>query len=802
MLLAQLLIILDNQNFMKSIFLLCLLFFSSQAFSQEYTINGTISDAENGESLIGASVLDAATGSGTTTNVYGYYSLTLPAGEHELIVSYLGYTESRVVIELDENKKLDIDLAVEGQQIEEIVVTAKQEDRAVKEVQMSVNRLDIKTIKRVPSLLGEQDVIKSIQLLPGVTTIGEGAAGFNVRGGSIDQNLVLLDEAPVYNSSHLFGFFSVFNPDAVKDVQLYKGGIPARFGGRLSSILDVRMKEGNVKDYEVNGGIGTIFSRLSVEGPIIKDKASFIVAGRRSYIDLLAKPFLSEGLKKSVLNFYDLTAKANYKFDSGDQFFVSGYFGRDNFGFGDAAGFNWGNQTITTRYNHLFSEKIFANFTAYYSNYDYKINFGETAQDVFDWSAKIKNFSFKPEVTYYINPNNKVRFGGQSILYEFQPANAVAVTEGVETDISLDIQRALESGIFIENELNITSAIKANYGLRYSHFAYLGGRNKYLYGEAAELGNEKPLTGVEYVEKGDVISSYGNLEPRAGINIELDNQSSMKLSYNRTAQYIHLLSNTTASTPLDIWTPSTNNIKPQKADQVAVGYFRNLQDNEYELSAEFYYKWMQDIVDYIDGSDLILNEYVEGQILPGEGRAYGTELLLRKVEGRLTGWVGYTLSRTERNVPGINNNEWYPSRYDKTHEFNITGIYDINDRFTLSTNFIYATGTPGTLPTSRYTQQGVLVPHNTDGRRNNFRLPAYHRMDVSLTINPKKSNKRWKGEWVIGIYNVYNRRNAFTIYTKQYNERVSPGETINSEAIRLSVVGNFIPSISYNFKFK
>lgn len=778
-----------------------LVFLSTSLMAQNSTVNGYVRDADNGESLIGASVFVNETGEGAITNEYGYYSLSVVKGAYTLTYSYLGYEDQVIKVDLTNNLNQDVELSVEGEQIEEIVVTAIKEDNNVRGVQMSVNKLDIKTIQKIPTLLGEQDVIKSIQLLPGVTTVGEGAAGFNVRGGSIDQNLVILDEAPVYNSSHLFGFFSVFNPDAVKDVKLYKGGIPARFGGRLSSILDVRMKDGNSKDYEVNGGVGTIFSRLSVEGPIT-DKSSFVVAGRRSYIDVLAKPFLNDDLSNTALNFYDLTLKSNYKINPKNQVFLSGYFGRDNFVFGENAGFNWGNKTLTGRWNHLFSDKLFANFTGYYSNYDYKINFGDTAEDTFDWSAKIINYSLKPEFSFFIRPNNILRFGLHTILYEFQPANAFAVTNGVSTDISLDKQHSVEASLFVENEISVLKNVKLNYGLRLTDFSYLGGRNAYYYEDAEVPGTEKKLAKVESVPSGKVIQSYLNLEPRASVVFELGNATSIKANYNRTVQNIHLLSNTTASTPVDIWTPSTNNIRPQLVDQVALGYFKNFKNNTYEFSTEVYYKKMQNLVDYVDGADLILNEYVEGEILPGEGRAYGVEFLLKKVKGRFNGWLSYTLARTERKVEGVNKGDWYPSRFDKTHDLSLTGMYDITDRISFSANFVFASGTPTTLPDGRYTVQGVLVPYNSTSARNNFRIPNYHRLDLSLTIDPKKSDKRWKGQWVIGVYNVYNRRNAFSIFTNQQEERPAEGASISSDAYRLSVVGNFIPAISYNFKFK
>ncbi len=770
--------------------------------AQKATLSGYIRDADNGETLIGATVQVKGTLLGTTSNEYGFYSLSLEAAVYEVRYSYLGFADVVQTIDLRQgNRQLSIELGIAGTELAEVVVTATEEDRNVRDLQMSVERLDVGTLQKIPALLGEVDVLRSIQLLPGVTTVGEGAAGFNVRGGSIDQNLVILDEAPVYNSSHLFGFFSVFNPDAVKNVELYKGGVPARYGGRLSSILDVRMREGNNKKFQAQGGIGTIFSRLAVEGPLAKDKASFLVAGRRSYIDVLARPFLNDDLGDVALNFYDLTLKTNLKAGEKDQLFLSAYLGRDVFQFGPGAGFNWGNRTTTLRWNHLFNDRLFSNFTLYYSNYDYELKFGDD-EDTFDWNARIINLSAKPEFSYYISPNNLIRFGGQSIFYEFQPANAVSFNAGETIDFSLEKQFALESGVFIEQELTL-NRLKLNYGLRYSDFRYLGGRNAYDFGPSLP-GTERPLVGITAVPSGESIANYGNFEPRAALQFQLNSSSSLKASYNRMAQYIHLLSNTTASVPLDIWTPSTNNIQPQIANQVALGYFRNFQNNTYELSAETYYKTFERLIDYVDGADLILNEFVEGQVLEGEGRAYGLETMLKKNDGRLTGWINYTLSRTERKVLGVNNDEWYPSRFDQTHNFNITALYDLSKRAFLTATFIYNTGTPVTLPASGFYQQGLYIPNVDDNGRNNYRLPAYHRLDLSLTLdrNPNKPEKRWEGQWVFGVYNLYARRNTFSIYGDQGNVRLAPGDLANAEAIRFAVFGSIIPAISYNFKFR
>ncbi len=794
--------------FLPLLVLLVLLGFgeSSNAQAGQGTIKGYVRDASNGETLIGATVLVLGDGSGTTTNEYGFYSLTLPNGMYELAFDYLGYARQTRSVDLALSTTLDVELSEEGTLLEEVVVTAEEEDSNVTERQMSVEKLDVSTLQKIPALLGEVDVLRGIQLLPGVTSVGEGAAGFNVRGGSIDQNLVILDEAPVFNSSHLFGFFSVFNPDAVKSVKLYKGGIPARYGGRLSSILDVRMREGNNKQLAIDGGIGTIFSRLSVEAPIVKDKSSFLVAARRSYIDILAKPFLNDEFEDTKLSFYDYTLKTNYRFNDKDQLFVSGYLGRDVFGLGSGAAFNWGNATGTIRWNHLFSDKLFMNVTSYYSDYDYAILFGDDREeDGFDWDASIVNLSVKPEITYFANPRNVIRFGGQATYYNFEPANAVATSGGEVLDISIAEQRGGEYAAFLEHEPTLLDGkLKLNYGLRLSAFQYLGGGDVFTFDESVPRGQKRPVTSIERSNKGEVIETYFNLEPRASAQYQLNEQSSLKASFMRTAQYIHLLSNTAASIPLDLWTPSTNNIEPQRADQFAIGYFRNLANDTYEVSAETYYKQMYDVIDYIDGADLQINRFVEGELLSGDGRAYGLELQVKKKKGRLGGFASYTLAKTERRIEGISRDQWYPTRFDQTHNFSITTFYEASKRWTFSANFVYNTGTPLNLPTSGYYQLGYWVPNVDGDLRNTVRISDYHRLDLSATLDPKPSraDKRWQGQWVFGVYNVYARRNAFNITGGPTDQRPVLGAPPTTTAERLSVVGSFIPSVSYNFKFK
>jgi len=789
--------------------LLALFLFSNKSNAQnsrteKVTLSGYVKEASSGETLIGASVYVKELQNGTNTNEYGFYSLSLLPGTYEIEISYIGFETQTQQIDLKESVKLDIEMGTNAQELVEIVVTSEAEDQNVTTTEMSVNKVSIATIEKMPALLGEVDVIRSIQLLPGVSTVGEGATGFNVRGGSIDQNLVLLDEAPVYSSSHLFGFFSVFNPDAVKDVKLYKGGIPARYGGRLSSILDVRMKEGNTRKYEVNGGIGLIFSRLSVEGPIIKDKASFIVAGRRSYIDILAKPIIEEQVGGDTeLNFYDLTMKTNYKINEKNRIFLSGYLGRDNFGFGNAAGFNWGNRTATLRWNHLFSERLFSNFTTFFSDYDYQINFSLDDENKFDWNANIINTSLKSDFSYYLNPDNLITFGGQVVKYKFQ-TNAVGVNEGLVLDFSLPDKHALEAGLFVENDQKISGRLSLQYGLRWSFFNYMGKGFSYEFEEASSPGERRApiLDNTQEFGSGESIETFNNFEPRFSIKYQLDPTTSVKASFNRMAQYIHLVSNTTAATPVDVWTPSTNNIKPETANQVAVGIFKNFKDNTYVTSLETYYKSYKNLLEYVDGADLLLNEYLEGELLSADGRAYGMEIQIEKKKGDFTGWISYTLARTERQADGVNNGEWYPSRFDQSHSFSTTAFYELNKRWTFSANFVLNSGTPATFATSRIEQQGYVIPHIYNEKRNNVRIPVYHRMDIAATLKGKeKPNKKWNGEWVFSVYNVYNRRNPFSIFFREDRIRTPQATPIKTNAIQFSVIGSLIPSVAYNFNF-
>jgi outer membrane cobalamin receptor len=789
---------------MKKIALMALVLICQAAVGQnKNTLSGFIKDKRNGEALIGATVYLDELKTGASTNVYGYFAISAPPGSYTAVFSFVGYRSQALKVALSTDQKITVELDEEGSVLQDVVITAEREDANVKSIEMSVAKLDIKTISKIPPLLGEVDVVRSVQLLPGVSTVGEGASGFNVRGGSIDHNLILLDEAPVYNSSHLFGFFSVFNPDAVKDVKLIKGGVPAQYGGRLASLLDIRMKEGNSKKYEVNGGIGLLSSRLAVEGPLIRDKSSFIVAGRRTYFDLFLPLSPDENIRDSKAFFYDLTAKVNYKINDKNTLYLSGYFGRDKFGFGENFGFEWGNTTATLRWNNVISPRLFANYTAFYSNYDYALNI-QAGKDAFRWRSNIINYSIKPEFTYFLNDKNTITFGGQSLYYDLLPGRTTVTSQGNDVVNTLPKKFALENGLYIANEQTLNSRLSVQYGLRYSNFAYLGSGSTLMLGDTTP-GVKRPIRSIESYSANEQIASYGNLEPRFALKYELNTNSSIKASYNRMAQYLHLLSNTQASVPLDVWTPSTNNIKPQLADQVALGYFINFgEQGMYEASAEVYYKDMQNQIDYIDGADLLLNRELEAELLTGKGRAYGLELFVKKRRGTLNGWVSYTLARTERQVEGINRGTWYPARFDRLHNLYVVGIWEYSKRLSFSANFVYGSGTPGTFPTNRFDFQGIVVPHNADEQRNNLRIPAYHRLDLSATLEGKRnSERRWQGSWTFALYNVYARRNPFGIFFRQTlppeGERVA--QATNTEAIRFAVLGTIVPSVTYNFKF-
>lgn len=777
--------------------LLLLLFSTVSEAQSKFTISGYVKDIENGEVLFGSTVSVKGQTIAVSTNAYGFYSLTLAPGEYDILYTYLGYESKTNNIKLTKNERQDVLLQIKGRAVKEVTISSTKKNENVEENKMSINKMDIKEIKSMPALLGEVDVIRSIQSLPGVSTVGEGATGFNVRGGGVDQNLILLDEAPVYNSSHLLGFFSVFNPDAVKDVTLLKGGIPAPYGGRLSSLLDVRMKDGNANEFHGNGGIGLISSRFTLEGPIQKEKSSFILAGRRTYGDLFLKLSPDEALNNNTVYFYDLSAKYNHTINKNNRIYFSGYFGRDVFKFDDFFKMSWGNSTGTFRWNHLFSDKLFANLTLVYSNYDYSLGVPSGAQS-FDWKSNVINYSPKIDLGYYLNNKHTINFGASTIFYDFNPGTVTPGNDkSIFTAFQLNRQRGNEYAVYADDEYTITPRFNIRYGVRFSAFDYLGRQTVYDY--VGTDGERKKATNGQFYDRGESIAFYPNVEPRFSAKYSLDEFSSLKFSYNRMAQYIHLISGTTAASPTDVWSPSTKNIKPEIADQIALGYFRNFKDNMIEASAEVFYKTMTNQIDYVDGAELLLNKELEADLLYGDGRAYGVELFVKKNTGRFTGFISYTLSKSERKINGLNNNEYYDAKYDKTHILSIVGAYEATKRLSLSANFNYSTGVATTFPNSRFEYQGIIIPHNSDNSRNNYRVPAYHRLDLAATLrNKQKPGKKFSSEWVFSIYNVYSRRNAYSVYFRQNADDPNSQKT---DAVRLAVFGSMLPAVTYNFKF-
>lgn len=770
--------------------------FFSAFGQQKVSLSGYVTDAANGEALIQATVVVVEAGTGTYTNDYGFYSLSLAPGSYTLKFSYLGFQTQTLTVELTESMTLDLELASKELTVGEVVISAEAEDQHVKQVEMSTTKLDIREVRRMPQLLGEVDIIRSIQLLPGVSTVGEGATGFNVRGGNVDQNLILLDESPVYNSSHLLGFFSVFNADAIKDIKLYKGGIPANYGGRLSSVLDVKQKEGNNKQFAGTGGIGLISSRMTLEGPIAKEKASFMVAGRRSYMDLFLKLSPDEELRSNVLYFYDLNAKVNYEINDKNKIFLSGYFGDDVFRFEDEFKMQWGNQTGTIRWNHLFGDRLFSNFTAVYSNYRYRLGIPESEgnSDPFDWTSHIINYNLKADFGFYASPNFTLDFGASAIVYRFKPGTIDFLGDTTNfSDFDIEHEHALESGIYVSAEQKIGKRLTLQYGLRYANFQNIGAGVVYQYQEGVPMRETSIIDTLQYGDL-EVIETFDGWEPRFSFNFLLDDKSAIKGSYNRINQFIHLVSNTTSATPLDIWKPSGPHVKPAVVDQFALGYFRNFYDNAYETSVEVFYKDFANLLDFKDGAELLFNETIETELLSGDGRAYGLELMIRKQKGDWTGWLGYTLSRTERKVPGINDGAYYPSNYDKLHDLSLVVSYQLNPRWNLSANFAYMTGRPVTYPDARYVYDGITIP--SYGNRNGSRTPAYHRLDLGANWDLSKPEKKLQQSLSFGLYNAYGRRNAYSVFF-----RPNEDDPMVTEAVRLSIFAAPLPYITWNFTF-
>ncbi len=780
-----------------------LILFSISLFSQErFTLSGTITEIASNETLIGVTVAVPSLSTGVVTNEYGFYSITLPKGIYELQISSLGYQDIIQTIDLSFDQKINFQLLEDAEQLEEVVVTEDIERLNIRKPQMSVNSLSVETIKKIPVILGEADIIKSILLLPGVSNAGEGASGFNVRGGAVDQNLILLDEATIFNSSHLFGFFSVFNPDAIKDVKLFKGGIPSRYGGRVSSVLEIFQKEGNSKEFKVNGGIGAVASRLLAEGPIIKDKAAFLIGGRASYAHLFLPLFDID----NTAYFYDLNTKLNFKLNESNNIFISGYFGRDVFSISESFVNTYGNAVLNFRWNHLFSDKLFSNLSLIYSDYYYGLKLDFVG---FKWNSGIQNFNLKYDFKHYLSNNFQVNYGINNIYYRFNPGKIEpSDSESGIIENQLIQKYANEFAVYVDIEQNITEKLSLQYGLRLSNFIRLGQDELNVYENDHPVSFDPDLQIYKEADPIDVINpkrseqlaTYTNLEPRIALAYSLDPNNSIKASYTRLSQYLHLLSNTSSPTPLDVWTPSGPFVKPQLLDQYAMGYFKNLKDGDYSLETEVFYKDIQNRIDYIDGANLIANDAIEQVILNGEARAYGFELLLRKNRDRFEGWLAYTLSKSEQRTPGrnasetgINSGSWYNTPYDKTHDVSLYVNYELNEKWSFNSNFVFQTGQPTNYPIGQFEFQNLAVPYY--GLRNKQRLPAYHRIDFSATLTPRKNKgRKLKAEWVFSIYNLYNRRNAASIGFSRN------GDTGVNEAVRTSIFG-LVPAATYNIKF-
>ncbi len=753
-----------------------------------YIVSGYVKDGETGEGLIGASVMVKGYQKGTVTNLYGFYSISLVPGKCTLEYSYIGYEKKEVFVRLEKNITLNMELIQMIRELDEVSVSAEGHKALLEKAEMSSARLTGKSIKRIPTLMGEMDVIKAIQLLPGVQASSEGASGFSVRGGNPDQNLVLLDEAPVYNASHLMGFFSVFNNDAIKDVKLYKGDIPAEYGGRLSSLLDVRMRDGNNKRYSVSGGIGTISSRLTLEGPVLKEKASFIMSARRTYADLFLPLANDEIVRESKLYFYDLNAKFNYIINENNRIYLSGYSGKDVFK-NKFAGMGFGNNTFTMRWNHLFSPRLFSNFTLVQSNYFYELGTPEGEASSFQWNSRMHDFSGKADFNYFLTPDFDIKFGTGTILHKFRPGSARGLgTESLFTEFTLPDLQALENNIYLSVEQSAGYHWRLRYGLRFSTFHNIGKATVYKFDNNYEVNDSIKYNKCEFYQ------NYATPEPRIALTYVIDSLSSIKLSYSRTSQFVHLAQNSTAGTPLDVWFPSSPNIHPQISDQIATGYFRNFFNDKLEASLEVYYKKINHAIDFKDHASLLLNKYVEGELRFGAATSYGLELLIRKNDGHLTGWISYTLSKTKRVFEEINNGKPYPAPYDRPHNISVVMNYEFGRRFWVSANWVYCTGLPVTFPTGRFEYMGSIAPVYSD--RNSYRMPDYHRLDLSLSMQSKiKPGRRFYWDLNLSVYNVYSRKNAWAINFVQDDEY--PTVTY----AEMTYLFPIIPALTFNFRY-
>lgn len=774
----------------RSIFTVFITLTTITAYAQKRaTINGTVKDAATGETLIGASVtVQELPAVGTATNNYGFYSLAVAEGEYTLLFTCVGYNPIAQKIALHKNQVVNISLSAKNG-LKEVVVTGKRlSNDNVVSPQMGVEKLNMLQINQVPVLLGERDILKTITLLPGIKSAGEGNTGFYVRGGASDQNLILLDEAPIYNASHLLGFFSTFNSDAIKDVNIYKGGMPAEYGGRLSSVLDVKMNDGNTKDFAVQGGIGLISSRIKVEGPLVKDKGSFMVSARRTYVDLFLKLTTDTSIRGNSLYFYDVNAKANYHFDDKNVIYISGYLGKDVLALKDVLGTNWGNKTGTLRFNHVFNSKLFSNTSVIYSNYNFVVQGLQDNARSFKATSHINDVNLKEDLQYSIGYQHTLKFGFNILYHDITPGDITSPQNSSYNDKHVEKRHGFENALYASDEWNVNKHLTFLYGLRLSGLFLLGPGTFKTYDNAGNVTSSKI-----YDSRTDLVKKYINLEPRFTANYIIDDQNSIKASYNRNTQNIHLLSNSSSNSPTYLYVMSSNNIKPEIADQVSTGYFKNFSDNTYEFSTEVYYKWMQNQIDYKDGAQLLVNQDVESLLTYGTGRAYGIELFLKKKYGRFNGWIGYTLSRTERRFDAINSGHYYPARQDRTHDVSVVGIYQLNKRWALSSTFIYGTGNAVTYPTGKYSSGGLTTFSYT--QRNGRRMPSSNRLDIGATLDGKE-HKKYHSSWTFSIYNVYAHRDPYSITFR--DSKTVPNTT---EAVETSIFATLIPSVTWNFNF-
>lgn len=755
--------------------------------NNKYVISGNINDAVSGESLIGATLYIQELKNGTVSNYYGFYSISLSPGKYTLVYSFIGYAPVTKEVNLTKDIVLQIELSPSAQNLSEVVVTGEAQNINITRTEMSIAKIDSKVIEKLPALMGEADVIKAMQLLPGVTTVSEGSSGFSVRGGGADQNLIVLDEAHVYNASHLMGFFSVFNNDAVKDLKLYKGDMPAEYGGRLSSVVDIRMKDGNMRNYSGKGSIGTISGKFTVEGPIWKDTTSFIISGRRTWADLFLLMSADENMRSNKLFFFDLNGKINHKFNDKNRVFVSAYYGRDIFK-NDFADMGYGNATVTARWNHIFTQKLFSNATLTYSDYNYSM--GATMEDImgFTWSSGLTDMALKYDFGYYVTPNISLSYGIQGIFHSFAPGKIRASSTLVNiADFDMATKQAIELAAYISNEHKVTPLLTIKYGLRLSGFSNYNCDTVYVFDNTY-----KQTDSLNYGNK--LYGKHAYFEPRVGFVYLLSELSSIKGAYSRNAQYLQLAQNTNAGTPLDIWFSASNNVKPQICDQFSLGYFRNFLDNKIEGSIEVFYKDMKNTIDFREFSNTYLNKKMEGELRYGVSYSYGAELLLRYNLKKLSGWVGYTYSRSFRKIKDINNGEKYNAPYDKPHDISIVANYEFNQRWTFAANWVYSTGNPVTYPVGKAIIAGQSIPIYTG--RNQYRMPAYHRLDVSATLhNRKKPNKKIESNWNFSIYNAYYRKNVWAIHFRQDEDNP------NQVKAYMTYLFPIIPSVTFTLQF-